>query len=129
MQIAAIAAMPVEKHTRGDAFLHRGDLRFERRGRRIALPAVDEAGLPALEHGGELARVAIAVGDRQVQRLVQRAVLDRGAAVAVQDRGGEAAGDSRSLMLVAQTKNPSSREAGRVSCAPPGIPGLELSSL
>ena len=74
-----------------DALLHRTDLGLERRGGRVALPPVDVARLAALEHGCQVARVAVAVRDRDVQRLVQRAVLDRGAAVGMQDRGGEAA--------------------------------------
>jgi len=64
---------------------------FERPHRRVALPSLRIAGGLPLEHGGQLVCVAISVGDRQVQRLVQRAVLDRGVAVGMEDRGREAA--------------------------------------
>ena len=57
----------------------------------IALPAVGIAGRAALEDRRKLARVAVAVRDRQVQRLVQRAVLDRRVAIGVEDGGREAA--------------------------------------
>ena len=89
--IAPIAAMPVANVTVPTPAFHRGDLGLERGRRRIALAAVGVAGGASLEHGGELARVAIAVGDRKMQRLVQRAVLDRRVAVGMQDGGREAA--------------------------------------
>jgi hypothetical protein len=44
----------------------------------------------ALKHCSEVAGVAIAVRDRQMQRLVQRAVLDAAFFVGMEDRGGEA---------------------------------------
>ena len=73
----------------GDAVLHPVDFFLQRGGGRIALAAVDVALRLALEDRGQLARVAVAVRDREVQRLVQRAVLDRRFAVGVQNRGGE----------------------------------------
>jgi hypothetical protein len=82
--------MPVAKQTVADAVLHLRHLRFERGRGRIALPAIGVARRLALEDGGEIARVAITVGDRDVQRLVQRAVLDAALAVGMEDRGGEA---------------------------------------
>ena len=88
----------------GHAVLHLRHLRLERGGGRIALPAVGIALRAALEHGGEIARVAIAVGDRYVQRLVQRAVLDAGIAVGVEDRGREARGGLVVSMGAPKTK-------------------------
>ena len=87
--IAPIAAMPGREADGGHAVLHLRDLGLQRGGRRVALPAVGIALRPALEHRGEVARVAIAVGDRHVQRLVQRAVLDAGIAVGMEDGGRE----------------------------------------
>ena len=74
-----------------DTAFHLRHLDFERRGRRIPLPAVGVALRAPLEHRGEVARVAIAVRDRQVQRLVQRAVLDERIGVGMKDRGREPA--------------------------------------
>ena len=89
--MAPIAAMPVAKATVPTPALHRRDLGFERGGRGVALAAVGVAARAPLEHGGELVGVAIGVGHRQMQGLVQRAVLDRRIAVGMQDGGGESA--------------------------------------
>ena len=75
----------------GDALFHPVDLLFQRRGRRIALPAVGVALRPSLKYRGQVTGIAVAVRDRKVQGLVQRAVLDRGVAIGMQYRGGEAA--------------------------------------
>jgi hypothetical protein len=75
----------------GDTILHRRDLRFQRRGRRVALPPVRVTLRAPLEHRRQLARVPVAIGHRDVQRLVQRAVLDRRVAVGMQDSGREPA--------------------------------------
>jgi len=74
-----------------DTLFHFRDLRLECRGGRVALPAVRIALRTALEDGGEVSGVAIAVRNRQMQRLVQRAVLDPAFFVGMEDRGGEAA--------------------------------------
>ena len=116
----------------GDAVFHPVDLLFQRRRRRIALPAVGVALRPPLEHRRQLARIAVAVRDRKMQRLVQRAVLDRGVAIGMQDRGREAALPvqiSHVLFPCAANKKPVGLAAKRVLCAPPGIPRLERTSL
>jgi hypothetical protein len=68
-----MAAMPVLKHS--DA---------------VALAAVAEARFLALEDGRELARVRVAERDRRVDWFVEGILLDRLAAVVVQDGSGEA---------------------------------------
>lgn len=70
------------------AVFHLVDLVFQRGHGRVTLAAVAKARLLALEHGSELARVAVAEGDGGVHRLVQRAVLDTLAAIVMQDGGG-----------------------------------------
>ena len=115
---APIAAMPVAKQTVRHAVLHLRHLRLERRGRRVALPAVRVALRAALEDRGEIARVAVAVRDGEVQRLVQRAVLDAGVAVGMEDRGRESPRGLSVLMETSTTKNPFDvRRTGLVACA------------
>ena len=102
----------------GDAVLHLRHLGFERGRGRIALPPVGVALRAALEHGGEIARVAIAVGDRDVQRLVQRAVLDPRIAVGMQDRGRETPRRLSVSMAPPKSKNPFDvRRTGLARCA------------
>jgi len=87
---------PDRRHSGGKAdgagaAFHCGDFRFERVRRRVALPAVHEAAGAALEHRRQVARVAVTVRDRHMQRLMQRAMLDRRVAVGMQDCRREAA--------------------------------------
>jgi hypothetical protein len=74
-----------------DALFHCAYFGFERSGGRITLTTVREALRAPLENGSEVSHIAITVGDGQVQRLVQCAVLDAGIAVRVKDRSGETA--------------------------------------
>ncbi len=75
----------------GHAVFHAVDLFLERRRGGVTLPTVGVTRSASLEYGREVLRTTIAVGDRKVERLVQRAVLDRRRAIRVQDRGCEAA--------------------------------------
>ena len=70
---------------RRDAVLHAVELLLERGRGGIALPSIRVALRFALEHIGKLTRVAVAVGHRYMQGLVQRAVLDRSLAVGMKD--------------------------------------------
>src|SRR5690606_996657 len=56
---------------------------------RVALATVTIAGLTALEHRRQIARVVVAERDRGMDGLVQRTVLDALLAVAVQRGGGK----------------------------------------
>jgi hypothetical protein len=79
--------------------------------------------LPALEDGRELAGVVEAVGNGQMERLVQRSVLDHSVPVAVKDRGGEAARILVFAHVVAETKNPSRRKQDGFRVPRPESPG------
>jgi hypothetical protein len=119
-----------EAHRR-DAAFHRGDLGLQGGRRRIALPAIDVAGLPALEDRREVVRVLVGVGDRHVERLVQRPVLDRRVTVGVEDRGREAARRRRSGHGVGRA-NKKPVERGRRTgfvCPDPVSPGSRRTSL
>ena len=84
-------------HAGGEAhralgLLHERDLGLEGRGGGVALPAVDMAGLLALEDGGQVTRGGVAEGDRGVHRLVDRAMLDRRLPIGMQHGGGQSPG-------------------------------------
>ena len=104
-QCADGAHAGAEAH-RGDTVLHARDLLFECRDSGIHLPAIGIAAALALENVGKVLHVVVAIGDGGVDRLLQRAVLDRTRTVRMHDACGESAHGSVALAaLKGQVRN------------------------